>query len=107
MLWLFAKSDHNKVWLFRVNLIYSQTLRPGACWKDLPRRFPSPRTCWRWLREWSTSGVFQKSWTRLLGRLAGRNFVNWEDAIADGTSSPAKNAAVGKTNKGNWLHADA
>lgn len=51
--------------------------------------------------------MFQKAWTRLLGRLAGRNFVNWEDAIADGTSSPAKNAAVGKTNKGNWLHANA
>ena len=28
-------------------------LKSGARWKDLPRAYPSPSTCWRWL---SSSG---------------------------------------------------
>jgi len=26
-------------------------LRTGARWKDLPKRYPSPSTCWRRLRD--------------------------------------------------------
>ncbi len=26
-------------------------LRSGAGWQDLPEEFPSPTTCWRWLRQ--------------------------------------------------------
>ena len=28
-------------------------LRRGARWKDLPKHFPSPSTCWRRLRDWT------------------------------------------------------
>lgn len=65
-------------------------LRTGARWKDLPLHFPSPCTCWRRLKQWTESGVFQKAWARLLNRYHGLKKVNWEESIADGTFSPAK-----------------
>ena len=68
-------------------------LRSGARWKDLPTRFPSPATCWRRLKEWTESGAFQKAWKRLLGKLHGLRSIDWEEAIADGTFSPAKKGA--------------
>lgn len=33
-------------------------LRTGARWKDRPRCFPSPATCWRRLRDWTKAGIF-------------------------------------------------
>lgn len=68
-------------------------LRSGARWKDLPIHFPSPSTCWRRLKEWTESGVFQKAWARLLGKLDGLNQIDWEETFADGTFSPAKKGA--------------
>jgi transposase len=65
-------------------------LRSGARWKDLPMHFPSPSTCWRRLRDWAAWGIFQKAWARLLGKLDGLGRINWEEAMADGTFSPAK-----------------
>ena len=77
-------------------------LQTGARWKDLPERYPSPSTCWRRLKEWTESGVFRLAWEKLLGKLDGLRGINWEQAIGDGTFSPAKKggAAVGKTKKG-------
>ena len=65
-------------------------LRSGARWKDLPLNFPSPSTCWRRLKEWTESGVFRRAWDRLLRTLDGLGEVDWEEAIGDGTFSPAK-----------------
>lgn len=65
-------------------------LRTGARWKDLPMHFPSPSTCWRRLQQWTESGVFHEVWARLLRRCNGLNNIDWEEAIADGTFSPAK-----------------
>jgi transposase len=65
-------------------------LRSGARWKDLPKDFPSPTTCWRRLNEWTKSGVFQKVWARLLRKLDGLGRVRWEEVIADGTFASAK-----------------
>ena len=62
----------------------------GARWKDLPTHFPSPATCWRRLKEWTEAGIFQKAWSRLLHRLDGVKSIRWEEAMADGTFSPAK-----------------
>ena len=69
-------------------------LRTGARWKDLPMHFPSPSTCWRRLQDWSRWGVFQKAWARLLGKLDGLKDINWEEAMADGTFSPAKKGVL-------------
>ncbi|WP_390817772.1 IS5 family transposase [Symmachiella macrocystis] len=74
-------------------------LRSGARWKDLPNSFPSFSTCWRRFRDWTESGVFKIAWARLLDDLGE---INWEEAMADGTFSPAKKGApeVGKTKRG-------
>jgi transposase len=65
-------------------------LRTGARWKDLPKSFPSYPTCWRRLREWSESGVFQRAWARVLRKLDGLGRIDWQEAIADGTFASAK-----------------
>jgi transposase len=65
-------------------------LRTGARWKDLPRTFPSYPTCWRRLKEWAESGVFEKAWARSLRKLDGLGRVDWEETFADGTFAPAK-----------------
>ena len=65
-------------------------LRSGARWKDLPKTFPSFPTCWRRLREWTESGVFQIAWARVLRELDGLRDLDGEEAMADGTFSPAK-----------------
>lgn len=74
----------------------------GARWKDLPERYPSPSTCWRRLNAWVADGRFQRAWTRLLGRLDRLKGLRWEEALGDGTFSPAKSGGsdVGKTKKG-------
>ena len=48
----------------------------------------------------------QKPWTHL-SWLDERNFVNYEEAIADESFSSDVNAAASKTSKGNWMHTDA
>ena len=68
-------------------------LRSGARWKDLPTRFPSSATCWRRLKEWTESGTFEQAWARLLGKLDGLRHLHWDEALADGTFSPAKKGA--------------
>lgn len=65
-------------------------LRTGARWKDLPRRFPSPSTCWRRLRDWTNAGIWEQAWSRLLRRLDARGQVKTEETFADGTFSSAK-----------------
>lgn len=77
-------------------------LRTGARWKDLPRQYPSPSTCWRRFKKWTESGVFLKIWKKLLQQLDDFRDINWEEAIADGTFSPAKKGGdeVGNTKKG-------
>ena len=65
----------------------------GARWQDLPERYPSPSTCWRRLNEWVSSGVFLEAWSRLLRKLDSLKGLNWEEAIGDGTFSPAKKGA--------------
>lgn len=65
-------------------------LRSGARWKDLPTHFPSSSTCWRRLRDWSLCGAWGEAWSRLLRKLDRAGQVDTEEAIADGTFSPAK-----------------
>ncbi len=68
-------------------------LRSGARWKDLPNSFPSFSTCWRRFQEWTAAGIFKVAWARLLDELDGLGEINWEEAMADGTFSPAKKGA--------------
>jgi transposase len=69
-------------------------LRTGARWKDLPKRFPSPATCWRRHQEWSQAGIWEEAWAMLLRKLDHRGRLNWQETVADGTFSSAKKGAV-------------
>jgi transposase len=44
-------------------------LQTGAAWRFLPDEFPSPSTCWRWLKQWEEEGVWLNAWRALLGAL--------------------------------------
>jgi len=69
-------------------------LRSGARWKDLPRSFPSYVTCWRRFVEWSSNGIWDQAWRRLLEQLDRRGDVNWEQGFADGTFAAAKKGVI-------------
>lgn len=69
-------------------------LRSGARWSDMPERFPSATTCWRRHKEWTESGVWKKAWARLVRLLDREGRINHDEAIADGTFSPAKKGAT-------------
>ena len=68
-------------------------LRSGARWKDLPKRFPSPSTCWRRLRDWEEQGIWLRVWRAFLAELDLRHRLRWYEVFADGTFSPAKKGA--------------
>lgn len=69
-------------------------LRTGARWKDLPRCFPSPATCWRRFREWTEAGIWPKALARLLRKLDREGEIDWEEAMADGTFASAKKGEI-------------
>jgi transposase len=65
-------------------------LRAGARWKDLPKQYPSPSTCWRRLRDWEEQDVWLKAWRAFLGQLDAQGQLDWSEAFADGSFAPAK-----------------
>ena len=65
-------------------------LRAGARWQDLPKRFPSPSTCWRRLRDWEEQGVWGKAWRAFFVQLDAQGQRDWAEAFADGSFAPAK-----------------
>jgi len=68
----------------------SWVLKTGARWKDLPKHFPSPSTCWRRHRDWTGCGAWTKAWSRLLCRLDRAGGLNTTESMGDGTFCPAK-----------------
>jgi transposase len=69
-------------------------LRSGARWKDLPRRYPSPSTCWRRLNEWEERGIWLKIWRKFLSELDEQGQLEWEETFADGSFASAKKGGV-------------
>jgi transposase len=87
-------------------------LRAGARWQDLPRRFPSPRTCWRRRRDWEAQGPWSKAWQALLAQLEAQGRRDGADAFADGSVAPATKGgrasgkrSVAKARSGWWWSA--
>ena len=68
-------------------------LRSGARWKDLPREYPSPSTCWRRLQQWEEQGLWLKIWRAFLAELDAAGRLDWEETFADGSFAPAKKGA--------------
>jgi transposase len=69
-------------------------LRSGARWKDLPKDFPSPSTCWRRLRDWEEQDLWLTIWRAFLAELDAAGRLDWEETFADGSFAPAKKGAI-------------
>jgi transposase len=62
----------------------------GAQWSELPRRYGSPSTCWRRLKQWEETGVLLKLWRAFLAQLNDQQKLRWDECFADGSFIPAK-----------------
>jgi transposase len=69
-------------------------LRTGARWQDVPREYGSATTCWRRLKEWEESGVWETLWRAVLAGLEAEQKLNWAQAFLDGSFVPAKKGAL-------------
>lgn len=69
-------------------------LRTGARWKDLPGEFPSYPTCWRRFAQWSSDGVWDQAWWRLIATLEEQGRIDWSEGQADGTFASAKKGEI-------------
>jgi transposase len=69
-------------------------LRSGARWQDVPREYGSPTTCWRRLKEWEESGVWEQLWRVILACLQAEQKLDWAQAFLDGSFVPAKKGAL-------------
>jgi len=70
-------------------------LKSGIPWRLLPKelRFGSGVTCWRRLRDWQKSGVFERLHRALLDRLGSMGTLDWSRASLDSASVAAKRGA--------------
>ena len=62
--------------------------RTGTAWELLPPELGcgSGMTCWRRLRDWQVSGVWQKVWHVLLDELGLADKIDWSKAVVDSSS---------------------
>src|SRR5918997_4332562 len=70
-------------------------LKTGCPWQALPRELGcgSGSTCWRRLRDWQQTGVWDRLHRLLLDRLGSRGRIDWSRAALDSASIPAKRGA--------------
>jgi transposase/heme-degrading monooxygenase HmoA len=62
----------------------------GCRWKDLPREYGSPVTCWRRLVAWESDGTWARIWQTLLPTLDTATRMAWAQALLDGRVVPSK-----------------
>ncbi len=65
-------------------------LRTGAPWADLPKRYPSPSTCWRRLKLWEEQDIWLQAWRAFLSELDQKGQLDWSESFVDGSFAPAK-----------------
>jgi transposase len=70
-------------------------LKTGTPWELLPRELGcgSGMTCWRRLRDWQQTGVWERLHHELLQRLADADKLDWSRASLDSASVAAKKGA--------------
>jgi transposase len=68
-------------------------LRTGAPWADLPKRYPSPSTCWRRLKLWEEQDIWLDAWRSFLSELDEKGQLDWSESFVDGSFAPAKKGA--------------
>ena len=75
-------------------------LRSGARWKDLPKEYPSPSTCWRRLRLWEEEDVWEKIWQSFIRQLDKRRKIQWDQCFIDSHFVKAKKGALKSISQG-------
>ena len=67
-------------------------LRTGIPWEYLPQElgYGSGMTCWRRLRDWQSSGVWERLHRELLNRLHDAGRIDWSRASLDSASIRAR-----------------
>lgn len=65
-------------------------LRSGCRWKDLPREYGAPSTCWKRLVRWQREGVWKRVLRVLLGQLGKRGRLKLSHGILDASFAAAK-----------------
>ncbi len=68
-------------------------LRSGARWRDLPKGYPSPSTCWRRFYDWQSAGAFLRMWQAFLDALDEQGRLDWSETFIDGSFAAAKKGA--------------
>jgi transposase len=70
-------------------------LKSGLAWELLPQELGcgSGMTCWRRLRDWQQTGVWERLHRVLLQRLADADKLDWSRASLDSASVAAKKGA--------------
>jgi transposase len=71
-------------------------LKTGIPWEMLPPEMGcgSGVTCWRRLRDWQETGVWERLHRALLDRLGEANQIDWSRASLDSASISAKRGAT-------------
>lgn len=69
-------------------------LRSGCRWKDMPREYGAPSTCWRRLVVWQREGVWTRVLRVLLGQLGKRGRLKLSHGILDASFAAAKKGAA-------------
>src|ERR671913_1044104 len=71
-------------------------LKSGIPWEMLPQELGcgSGVTCWRRLRDWQATGVWDRLHRTLLDRLGEVQRIDWERASLDSASIPAQRGAM-------------
>ena len=65
----------------------------GAPWSEPPKRYASPTTCWRRLKQWEEEGTLLELWRAFLAELAEADLIKWDECFIDGSFAPAKKGA--------------
>jgi hypothetical protein len=52
-------------------------MRTGRPWADLPKKYPSPKTCNRWMRDLSDTGMFSKAAFYFLASFGLVSDIGW------------------------------
>ena len=61
----------------------------GAPWRERPRRYGSPSTCWRRLQPWEETGVLLQLGRTFLAQRNDQEKMRWDECCADGRFIPA------------------
>jgi transposase len=69
-------------------------LRTGACWYDLPDRYPPYQTCHRRFQQWVRAGIFRKILEALAADLKERGKLDLSECYIDGMFIVAKKGKV-------------